>query len=138
MEQRLTIIGLGVNDLTESEKFYCETLGWTKEPSSNESIVFIKLNGILLSLYPKDKLAEDAQVSPEGSGFSGFTLAHNPRSKEEVDAVFADLRAKGVHIQKEPEAAFWGGYSGYFTDPNGYLWEVAFNPYLPIDDDGNV
>lgn len=138
MEQRLTIVGLGVNDLKVSSRFYEETFGWKKMTSSNESIAFFQLNGILLSLYPKDKLAEDAMVSPEGNGFKGFSLAYNTRTKEEVDILVKTLESKGVKIVKRPEEVFWGGYSSYIADPDENLWEIAFNPYLPLDDLGNA
>lgn len=138
MEPRLTIIGLGVNDLIESTKFYQNKFGWELLPSSNENISFIQLNGILLSLYPKHKLAEDAEVSAEGSGFKSFSLAYNTRSKEEVDALFTELKSKGVTIVKEPQEVFWGGYSGYVSDPDDNLWEIAFNPFLTLDAGGNA
>lgn len=138
MQQRLTIVGLGVNDLATSNDFYEKQFGWTKLPASNENITFMQLNGILLSLYPKDKLAEDAGVSPEGSGFNSFTIAYNTHTKEEVDEIFADLKQKGVTIVKPAQEAFWGGYSGYIADPDGHLWEIAYNPYLPLDESGNV
>ncbi|WP_109831641.1 VOC family protein [Reichenbachiella versicolor] len=138
MDQRLTIIGLGVKDLVSSTKFYEEKFGWAKLPSSTESITFIQLNGILLSLYPEDKLAEDAEVSPEGIGFKKFTLAYNCRSKEDVDKTIANLRSKDVKIVKEPQEVFWGGYSSYIADPDDNLWEIAFNPFLEMDDTGNV
>ncbi len=138
MEQRLTIIGLGVSNLKKATLFYEETFGWTKTEASNESISFFQLNGILLSLYPREKLAEDAKVSHEGEGFKGFTLAYNARSKDEVNAIFADLEKKGVTIVKYPEEVFWGGYSGYVSDLDGNLWEIAFNPFLPLDEKGNA
>lgn len=138
MEPRVTIIGLGVKDLPIANDFYEKTLGWKKTASSSETISFFQLNGVLLSLYPKDKLAEDAQVSPEGSGFKSFTLAYNCRSKEEVDQVFADLKAKGVKIVKPAEEVFWGGYSGYIADPDENLWEIAYNPFLEMDENGNT
>ena len=138
MEQRLSIVGLGVSNLNQSTKFYEETFGWQKLSSSNDSISFFQLNGILLSLYPKDKLAEDATVSPEGSGFRGFSLAYNARSEEEVNQLIAGLRNKKVNIIKEPQKVFWGGYSSYIADPDGHLWEIAYNPFLPLDADGNV
>jgi hypothetical protein len=138
MEQRLTIVGLGVNDLAASNAFYETKLGWKKLPSSNENISFFQLNGILLSLYPREKLAEDAGVAHEGTGFKAFSLAYNTRSKNEVDHLFKLLKEKGVKIVKAPEEVFWGGYSGYFSDPDGNLWEVAFNPYLPLDEAGNA
>lgn len=138
MEQRLTIIGLGVKDLKIATAFYEEKFGWKKMKSSNNGIVFFQLNGILLSLYPNDKLAEDATVNPEGHGFKGFSIAFNTRSKEEVDELVATLEAKGVTIVKSPEEVFWGGYSSYIQDPDGNLWEIAFNPFLPLDENGNT
>ncbi len=138
MEQRATIIGLGVKNLEVSTKFYQEQFGWKLLASSNESISFFQLNGILLSLYPRAKLAEDAKISHKGSGFKGFTLAYNTRSKEEVDSLFEDLKRKGVRIVKQPEEVFWGGYSGYIADPDDNLWEIAFNPFLPLDEKGNT
>jgi len=138
MESRVTIIGLGVNDLEASTKFYENVFGWTKTEDSNDNISFFKLNGILLSLYPREKLAEDATVDPKGSGFKGFTLAHNMRTKEGVDQLIKELRGKGVKIVKEPQKVFWGGYSSYIADPDDNLWEIAHNSYLPIGDDGNV
>ncbi len=92
----------------------------------------------MLSLYNREKLAEDAQVDAAGSGFKGFTIAHILRSKEEVDALFADLKVKGATIVKPAEEVFWGGYSGYIADPDGNLWELAYNPYLELDAAGNA
>ena len=138
MEQRLTIVGLGVSDLAVSAEFYEQKLGWNQLSSSNENIKFYQLNGILLSLYPREKLAEDATVDPKGEGFRGFTLAYNTRSREEVDNLFEDLRNKQVTIVKPPEEVFWGGYSGYISDPDGNLWEIAYNPFLPLDSEGNA
>jgi len=138
MEQRLTIIGLGVSDLKEANAFYEEKFGWKKLASSNEDITFFQLNGILLSLYPREKLAEDATVSPKGEGFKGFSIAYNTRSKEEVDTLIHTLENKGVQIIKRPEEVFWGGYSSYIADTDGNLWEIAFNPFLPLDENGNT
>ena len=138
MEQRLTIVGLGVSDLKKSNDFYENLFGWKKLDSSNENISFFQLNGILLSLYPKEKLAEDAGINPEGTGFNCFSLAHNTRSEEEVDALIETLRIKGVRIVKEPEKVFWGGYSSYVADPDDNLWEIAYNPFLPLDEKGDV
>lgn len=138
MEQRLTIITLGVTDLEVSNKFYNEKFGWKKMASSNEYISFFQLNGMLLSLYPRDKLAEDATVSADGNGFKGFSLAYNTRSKGEVDSLFENLKSKGVKIVKQPEEVFWGGYSGYIADPDDHLWEIACNPFLPLDENGNT
>lgn len=138
MEQRLTIITLGVADLKTASDFYEAQFGWTRTPASNENIVFYQLNGILLSLYPKTKLAEDAKTNVMGSGFKAFTLAYNTRSEKEVDELVANLRAQGVTIVKEPQKAEWGGYSSYVADPDGNLWEIAYNPFLPLDETGNI
>ena len=138
MQQKVTIIGLGVSDLEKSTRFYEENFGWTKTEASNENISFFQLNGILLSLYPSDKLAEDATVNPEGSGFKGFTLAHNVNSEKEVDTIIEGLRSKGVNIVKEPQKVFWGGYSSYIEDLDGVLWEIAYNPFMTMDEQGNV
>lgn len=138
MQQRVTIITLGVNNLEVSTSFYKEKFGWKLTKASNENISFFQLNGLLLSLYPKDKLAEDATVNSEGSGFKSFTLAYNTRTKEEVDEIITDLANKGVKIVKLPETVFWGGYSGYIADPDENLWEIAYNPFLELDVDGNT
>ena len=138
MDQRLTIIGLGVSNLQISTRFYEEKFGWKKTQSSNESISFFQLNGILLSIYPKEKLAEDATVDHHGEGFKAFTLAYNTRSKEEVDELIDSLESKGVKIVKRPQEVFWGGYSSYVADLDDNLWEIAFNPYLDMDEYGNA
>ncbi|NNF32781.1 MAG: VOC family protein [Saprospiraceae bacterium] len=132
------MVGLGVKDLKASTLFYETHFGWTKTRSSNDDITFFQLNGILLSLYNREKLAEDATVDPNGSGFKGVTLAYNTRSEEEVDDIIKRLSDAGVTIVKQPEKVFWGGYSSYIADPDGHLWEIAFNPFLPLDEDGNV
>ncbi|WP_406682739.1 VOC family protein [Seonamhaeicola sp. MEBiC1930] len=138
MEQRVTIIGLGVKDLKAASDFYENKFGWKKMKSSNNDIVFFQLNGLLLSLYPSDKLAEDAHVSAEGEGFKKFTLAYNTKTKHEVDELFNALEGRGVKVVKKPEEVFWGGYSGYVADLDDNLWEIAFNPFLPLDDCGNT
>lgn len=138
MEQRLTIVGLGVNNLEEASDFYEHKFGWKKTKSSNENIVFFQLNGVLLSLYPKEKLAEDATISHEGSGFKSFTLAYNTKTKTEVDELIDILENKGVKIVKRPEEVFWGGYSSYVADMDDNLWEIAFNPFLSLDENGNT
>lgn len=138
MEARITMVSLGVKDLERATAFYENILGWEKTAASNEMISFFQLNGILLGLYGWEPLAEDAGVPAKGEGFRGVALAYNTRSKEEVNTVFEELKEKGVSIVKAPEDVFWGGYSGYFSDPEGHLWEVAWNPYLPLDEEGNV
>lgn len=138
MQQRLTLITLGVENLEAMRRFYQDTFGWTPLPSQSDEIVFFQLNGIQLALYGREALAEDSTVSPDGDGFKGFTLAHNLRSEDEVDAMFAELEQKGVQIVKPPEKVFWGGYSGYIADPEGFLWEIAYNPFMHLDEAGNV
>ena len=129
MKPQITIITLGVTDLVLSTKFYKETLQFSLGSSSNKDISFFELENITFALYPLEKLAEDAQVPMEMPKHSTMTLAHNLPSKEAVDELFAQLEEKEVTIIKQPQDVFWGGYSGYFTDPDGYLWEVAFNPH---------
>lgn len=138
MKQHLHLVTLGVRDFEASRKFYTEILGWTPSGSSNEDITFFQAGGIVLSIYQREKLAGDALVDPAGSGFAGFTLAYNARSEAEVDEIISDLTAKGVRILKEPQKVFWGGYSSYFADPDGNCWEVAYNPYFPFDENGNL
>ena len=138
MNQHVHLITLGVRDLEASRKFYIDLLGWKPSAAGNEGIVFFQAGGVVLSLYPREALAEDAVVSPEGSGFSGITLAYNARSESEVDEIIRDLKAKGVRIVKEPQKVFWGGYSSYFADPDDYHWEVAYNPFFPFDETGSL
>jgi uncharacterized protein len=137
MNQHLHLITLGVRDFEKSKKFYAETLGW-KISRPQEGIAFFQAGGVVLAIYPREELAEDALTSPEGSGFAGFTLAYNARSEAEVDEIISDLKSKGVKIAKEPQKVFWGGYSSYFADPDDYLWEVAYNPFFAFDEDGNL
>lgn len=137
MNQHLHIVTLGVKDLEISRKFYAETLGWNIA-RPQEGVAFFQAGGVVLALFPRDELANDALVSAEGSGFSGFSLAYNTRSEEEVDEIIRDLKSQGVKILKEPQKVFWGGYHAYFADPDGYLWEVAYNPFFPFDESGNV
>jgi len=137
MEQRLSLITLGVSDLNRSREFY-ERLGWRRSMAKSDGIVFFQAGGMALALYPRDELAKDAKVSAEAQGFSGITLAHNTRSRAEVDSVLKEAAAAGAKIVKPAEEAFWGGYSGYFSDPDGFLWEVAWNPFFPITEDGSI
>jgi len=138
MNQHLHLVTLGVKDLERSKEFYTDTLAWKASHASNGDIIFLQAGGVILAIYPREKLAEEALVSAEGNGFSGVTLAYNARSDSEVDDIISDLRSKGVRIVKEPEKVFWGGYSSYFADPDGYLWEVAHNPLFPFDESGNL
>ena len=128
MKPRISMITLGVTDLEKSVKFYEEGLGFPKKESSPE-VAFFTLNGTWLGLYGREALAEDAMVSAEGSGFNSFALAHNVASEEEVDETMAQALAAGATLAKAPQEVFWGGYSGYFKDPDGHLWEIAYNPF---------
>jgi catechol 2,3-dioxygenase-like lactoylglutathione lyase family enzyme len=137
VEQRLSVITLGVKNLEESLKFYRDGLGWEAQ-TENEGIVFFQLNGMIFALFPKDELAKDATIDPAGSGFPGFTVAYCARSEQDVDDIMAQAARIGARIVKPAEKVFWGGYSGYFADPAEYLWEVAFNPFWKLDEKGNV
>ncbi len=137
MEQRITIVTLGVADLKKSTAFF-EKLGWKRAVQELDSITFFQCGSIAFALYPLAALAEDIGISVERSGFSGITIAHNGRSKEDVDAILAEAERAGAEIVKPAEDAFWGGYSGYFRDLDGYLWEVAWNPGFALDDAGAV
>jgi catechol 2,3-dioxygenase-like lactoylglutathione lyase family enzyme len=128
MKPKISIITLGISDFERSARFYRDGLGFPVE-SEADDIIFFKLEGITLALYPKDKLAEDATVPNSGSGFSGITLAHNVSSKEKVDEVFNFFVNAGGKAIKKPQDVFWGGYSSYVSDPDGYLWEIAWNPF---------
>ena len=136
MKPRISMISLGVSDLERSIKFYKEGLGFPRMESPPE-IAFFTLNGSWLGLYNRESLAEDATVSPEGSGFGGFTISHNVTSESEVDQLIGQAVSVGATLVKPPQKVFWGGYSGYFKDPDGHLWEVAYNPHFwvgPEDD----
>jgi uncharacterized protein len=137
MEQRVSLITLGVKDLSQSREFY-ERLGWRRSMAKTEGIVFFQTGGMALALYPRGELARDANVGSEGGGFNGMTLAYNTRNREEVDSVLAQAQRAGAKLLKPAQEAFWGGYSGYFSDPDGFLWEVAWNPSFQIAEDGSV
>ena len=131
MNPRISMITLGVRDLAAAVRFYEEGLGFPRMDSPPE-VAFFTLDGTWLGLYGREALAADAKVSPEGSGFESFALAHNVGSEAEVDEVIRQALAAGATPVKEPEKVFWGGYSGYFKDPDGHLWEVAHNPHFWI------
>ena len=137
MEQRISIVTLGVSDLGQSREFY-ERLGWRRAATKTEGIVFFQAGGMALALYPREELAKDANVAADGHGFGGATLAYNARNRGEVDSVLSEAQVAGAKILKPAEEAFWGGYSGYFADPDGFLWEVAWNPFFPIAADGAI
>ena len=131
---RISLVTLGVGDLARSRTFY-EALGWERV-GDTDGVAFFRTGGAILSLYPLEELAEDAHLSVERTGFSGVSLAINLPSVEAVDAAFAAAAAIGATILKPAEHVFWGGYSGYFADPDGYAWEIAYNPHWPLDADG--
>jgi uncharacterized protein len=133
MKPKISMITLGVNDLAASLVFYRDGLGFqTHNYSEDDECIMFKLEGTWLALYPRDKLAEDATVSASWSGFSRFALAHNVSSKETVDHIFALAVSAGAKAVKEPQKVSWGGYSSYFADPDGFLWEVAWNPFTDL------
>jgi len=131
---RITLVTLGVADVPVSAAFY-EKLGWRRSSASNEHVAFFDLNGTKLGIYGRRALAEDARVSDTEPGFSGVSLAHNLNSEAEVDEAYAFALSCGASAVKKPEKTFWGGYSGYFADPDGHLWELAFNPFMPLGPD---
>ena len=133
MKPKISLITFGTRDLERMVAFYRDGLGFpTHNYNPGDDMVMFQLEGTWLGLFPRDELAKDATMSTEGSGFSGVALAHNAPSKEEVDRVFAHALAAGATSVKKPEDVFWGGYSGYFADPEGNLWEVAFNPFTDL------
>jgi len=137
MEQRISIVTLGVSDLERSRAFY-ERLGWRRSMKKTEGVVSFQAGGMALALYPRADLAKDANVALERHGFAGIAIAYNARNRDEVDAVLAEAEAAGARILKPAQQAFWGGYSGYFADPDDFPWEVAWNPSFPIAPDGSI
>ena len=136
MEQRLSLITLGVTDLDRARKLY-EALGWKTGAAPDDDVVFFQAGGTILALWDRTKLAEDSAVT-DGGGWGGVTPAFNTRSPEDVDSVIEEARAAGATIGREPAETFWGGYSGVFIDPDGHPWEVAHNPHWTIAEDGSI
>jgi len=136
MEPRLTLITLGVSDLSRARKFY-EGLGWSTNAEDDDDVVFFQAGPMVIALWDRAQLAEDSAVTDSG-GWGGVTLAYNTRSPEEVDEVIEEARSAGGTIGREPGETFWGGYSGVFIDPDSHPWEVAHNPRWTIRDDGAV
>ena len=136
MEQRLSLITLGVSDLGRARRFY-EALGWKSGAAPDDDVVFFQAGGMIVALWGRDQLAEDSAVEV-GSGWGGITLAYNTQSPQHVDDVIEEARAAGATIGREPGETFWGGYSAVFIDPDGYPWEIAHNPRWTIEADGSV
>jgi catechol 2,3-dioxygenase-like lactoylglutathione lyase family enzyme len=137
MEQRVSVITLGVANLPRSTAFY-ERLGWRRSMLQAEGVAFFQAGGMAFALYPRLDLAKDANISADGHGFSGISLAYNARNRYEVESVLAEAVAAGAKLLKPAQEAFWGGYSGYFSDADGFLWEVAWNPSFKIAPDGSI
>jgi uncharacterized protein len=136
VDQRLSLVTLGVTDLARARAFY-EGLGWTTRAAPGDDVVFFQAGGMIVALWDRARLAADSGVT-DGGGWGGITLAYNTRSPAEVDAVIEEARAAGGTIAREPGETFWGGYSAIFIDPEGHPWEVAHNPRWTIADDGSV
>jgi catechol 2,3-dioxygenase-like lactoylglutathione lyase family enzyme len=136
VEQRLSLVTLGVADLPRARAFY-EALGWRTGAAPADDVVFFQSGGVIVALWGRDQLAEDSGVEDRG-GWGGVTLAHNVRSPEEVDAVIAEAEKAGARIERPGGKTFWGGYSGVFVDPDGHPWEVAHNPHWTLAEDGSV
>lgn len=133
MKPKISLITLGVSELDRSIRFYRDGLGFPmQERTPDSDVAFFKLEGTWLSLYLRDKLAEDATVASEGSGFKSFTLAHNVKSEDEVKQTLELAKAAGARIIKQAAKTNWGGYAGHFSDPDGFLWEVAYNPFTDL------
>lgn len=137
MDQRISIVTLGTDDLPRAVAFW-EAMGWPRRAKAFEAIAMFQVGGLALALYPFDKLADDCGMADRGKGFGGFTIAHNLGSKAEVDALLSRAVECGGTLQKPAHDAFWGGYSGYFCDPDGHPWEIAYNPFVPMATDGSL
>ena len=137
MEPRISLVTLGVADMPRARRFY-EALGWRASGASNEHVTFFQLGGLGLSLYGRAALAEDGHLPGDEAGFGGIAFGYNVRERADVDGALDEARAAGGTILKPAEEVFWGGYSGYFADPDGHPWEVAWNPHFPILDDGTI
>lgn len=138
MRQKLNLITLGVDNFQQSVDFYEKGLGWKKSDKSMDELALFDLGGIILALHPRQELADDTTLPYQSSAFSGLTLSHNTRSEKEVDDILAHVAALGATIVKPAQKVYWGGYSGYFKDLDGHLFEVAYNPFWEQDEQGNV
>jgi len=136
MEQRVSLITLGVADIGRARAFY-EALGWTTGAAQDDDVVFFQAGGMIVALWGRAQLAKDTGVADSG-GWGGVTLAHNVRSPAEVDVVLAEAEAAGASVPRSGGETFWGGYSGVFVDPDGHPWEIAHNPHWTLAEDGSV
>ena len=137
MQQTISFVTLGVSDLERSRRFY-QTLGWKESSGSQAEVAFFQAGSVAFALFGRAALAADAGVSPTGTGFSGFSLAHNVASEAAVVATLQEAVEAGARLVLPGETAPWGGFRGYFADPDGFLWEVCFNPFFPLDADGFI
>ena len=138
MRQKLNIITLGVKDLDKALDFYEKGLGWNKSNASHENLALFPLGGIVLAPYSRQLLADDANLKNESTGFPGITISYNAKSEKEVDSVLEEVQKLGASIIKPAQKVFWGGYSGYFKDLDGHLFEIAYNPLWKLDNDDNL
>ena len=138
MKPRISVITLGVKNFERSLRFYRDGLSWPTKAKTEDGIAFFDLHDIILAIFGKNDLARDATVDPDGNGFSGVTLAHNTGSETEVNEIMRRAEEIGAKVVKRPQKTDWGGYGGYFSDPDGYLWEVVYNPNWKLDSDGKV
>lgn len=137
MKQTISFITLGVSDLARSRAFY-RALGWQESASSQAEVAFFNAGTVNFALFGREALAEDANVPAAGSGFPGFSLAHNVTSEAAVVALLHEAVAAGGTLVRPADKVFWGGFRGYFADPDGFLWEVCYNPFFPLDEAGHV
>jgi len=137
VQLRLSLVTLGVTDVAHSRRFY-EAMGLKASTASQDEVAFFQLGNVVLALFGRSALAADAGVADSRPGFSGIALAWNVASEQDVDAALAKAAASGGRLVKSGQKVFWGGYSGYFADPDGHLWEVAYNPFFPRDETGRV
>lgn len=137
MDQRLSLVTLGVSDLARARAFY-EALGWSSTSKPEDGVVFFQAGGMIVALWGRAELAEDCAVTDDGGSFGGIALAYNTRSPEEVDALLAEAESAGGTISRQGGPTFWGGYSGIFLDPDGHAWEIAHNPFWTLNADGSV
>jgi len=138
MRPSVSLITLGVRDFRASLTFYKDKLGWPTDATPDDPVAFFKMNGVVLGLFSREELAKDAAVKNDGDGFDGITLAQNVGSPQEVDDMLKTAERAGATIVKRGEKTPWGGYNGYFADPDGHLWEIAHNPFWKLNDDGSV